>query len=107
MPEKKLTDTRQTEKDVQISTADGTLTKYMCPTDPKKLFEYRLDDARLHKFRQAMSMFQGTHNFHNYTISRSFKDPAAKRYMNDIKVFKPCNVINKHLNDEWVFFVGE
>jgi tRNA pseudouridine38-40 synthase len=87
-PEKKWTHSRQTEKDIQISTEDGTLTKYMAPTDPKKLFGYRVEDARLSKFRQAMSMFQGTHNFHNYTIARSFKEPAAKRYMIDIKVFE-------------------
>lgn len=91
-PEKKWTHTRQTEKDVQISTEDGTLIKYMAPTDPKKLFDYRVENERLNKFCQAMSMFQGTHNFHNYTIARSFHEPAAKRYMIDINVSEPMMI---------------
>ncbi|KAG1078465.1 hypothetical protein G6F42_024248 [Rhizopus arrhizus] len=61
----------------------------MKPTESAKLLAYRVDQERFSKFKQAMQMFKGTHNFHNYTIARSFKDQAANRFMIDINVDDP------------------
>lgn len=74
------------DKDYMIKTDNGSVTKYMTPTDPNILKEFRVDKERLDKFKQAMSLFKGTHNFHNYTIAKSFKDPSCKRFMIDISV---------------------
>lgn len=83
---RKWTDQPTTSRDVKILTEDGTLVKYMTPTDPKKLASFRVNPEKLNKFKEAMGMFQGTHNFHNYTVARSFQDRAAQRFMIDINV---------------------
>jgi tRNA pseudouridine38-40 synthase len=85
----KWTETPTTDRDVKILTEDGTLVRYMTPTDPKTLVSFRVNQDKLNKFKEAMVMFQGTHNFHNYTIARRFQDRAAQRFMIDIKVEDP------------------
>lgn len=91
-PNKEWTTEPQSEQDIQIATADSTLTRYMKPTDPAKLLAYRVDQERFAMFKRAMQMFKGTHNFHNYTIARSFKDRAANRFMIDINVDEPTMI---------------
>ncbi|GAN04410.1 pseudouridylate synthase [Mucor ambiguus] len=88
-PNKEWTTEPQSEHDIQIATEDSTLTRFMKPTDPTKLLAYRVDQERFSKFKRAMLMFNGTHNFHNYTIARSFNDQAANRFMIDINVDEP------------------
>ncbi|KAG2215738.1 hypothetical protein INT46_003950 [Mucor plumbeus] len=88
-PNKEWTVEPQSDKDIQIATEDRTLTRYMKPTNSIKLLAYRVDQDRFSKFKQAMHMFKGTHNFHNYTIARSFKDQAANRFIIDINVDDP------------------
>ncbi|KAI8374771.1 pseudouridine synthase [Blakeslea trispora] len=96
--DKKWTSTPQTNEDIQISTSDGAVQKYMKPTDPRLLSNYRVSQARFGRFREAMSYFVGTHNFHNYTIARSFQDKSSNRYIIDIKVEEPM-IIN---GTEWI-----
>ncbi|KAL9558987.1 hypothetical protein MBANPS3_000642 [Mucor bainieri] len=91
-PNKEWTTEPQSKHDIQIATEDSTLTRFMKPTDPAKLLAYRVDQERFSTFQRAMHMFNGTHNFHNYTIARSFKDPAANRFMIDIHVAKPMTI---------------
>ncbi|CEP15398.1 hypothetical protein [Parasitella parasitica] len=88
-PNKIWTNEPQSDNDVKIATGDGTLIRYIKPTDPSRLLAYRVDQERFSKFRKAMQMFKGTHNFHNYTIGRSFADQAANRFMIDICVDEP------------------
>ncbi|KAI5968101.1 PUS1 [Candida margitis] len=59
---------------------------------------YRISPARLDRFRSTMQQYKGTHNFHNFTIGKSFKDTSSKRYIIDTSVSDPF-VIN---NTEWV-----
>jgi tRNA pseudouridine38-40 synthase len=47
---------------------------------------YRISDARLQRVRDAFGAYEGTHNFHNFTVGKSSRDPSAKRY---IMSFKP------------------
>jgi tRNA pseudouridine38-40 synthase len=47
---------------------------------------YRISDARLQCVRDAFQAYEGTHNFHNFTVGKSSRDPSAKRY---IMSFKP------------------
>ncbi|KAL6454094.1 PUS1 tRNA pseudouridine synthase 1 [Candida maltosa Xu316] len=51
--------------------------------------EYRVSQTRLDEFRQAMKQYEGTHNFHNFTIGKPFKDTSAKRYMISTNVSDP------------------
>lgn len=40
---------------------------------------YRISPARLARVSAALSLFVGTRNFHNYTVTKSFSDPSARR----------------------------
>lgn len=42
---------------------------------------YRVTPARLHKLQEALDLYKGTHNFHNYTVLKSATDPSAKRHI--------------------------
>lgn len=43
--------------------------------------EWRIPEARLKRVQQAFATYKGTHNFHNYTVRKSFRDPSAKRHI--------------------------
>ncbi|KAK5659512.1 hypothetical protein OQA88_714 [Cercophora sp. LCS_1] len=60
---------------------------------------YRVTPARLAKFQEALDLYHGTHNFHNYTILKSFKDASANRHIKSFKIdTKPI-----HIGDtEWL-----
>ncbi|KAK3357907.1 pseudouridine synthase [Lasiosphaeria hispida] len=60
---------------------------------------YRVTPARLQRLQQAMDLYLGTHNFHNYTVLKSAKDPSAQRHIKSFKVDpKPI-----HMGDtEWL-----
>lgn len=47
---------------------------------------YRVTPARIQQLQDALSMYVGTNNFHNYTIQKTFKDPSAKRYIRSFVV---------------------
>ncbi|KAG5419861.1 PUS1 [Candida metapsilosis] len=59
---------------------------------------YRISPTRLNRFKSAMQQYKGTHNFHNFTIGKSYKDTSSKRYIIDTTVSDPF-VIN---NTEWI-----
>lgn len=50
---------------------------------------YRISNERLELVRKALSIYVGSHNFHNFTNGKSYKDPSAKRYMKSFKVSEP------------------
>jgi tRNA pseudouridine38-40 synthase len=58
---------------------------------------YRISKEKLDLMRGAMNIYLGHHNFHNFTLGKSFKDASASRYMKDITVSEPF-VIDK---TEW------
>ncbi|ODV73254.1 pseudouridine synthase PUS1 [Cyberlindnera jadinii NRRL Y-1542] len=60
--------------------------------------QYRISTEKLEMMREAMSMYLGHHNFHNFTIGKGFKDASASRFMKEISVSDPF-VIDQ---TEWV-----
>lgn len=50
---------------------------------------YRISKERLDLFRQAMKQYEGTNNFHNFTLGKHYKDASAKRFMKDTSVSEP------------------
>lgn len=58
---------------------------------------FRLSETKLNLMRDAMNVYIGHHNFHNFTLGKEFKDPSASRYMKEITVSDPF-VID---NTEW------
>lgn len=61
---------------------------------------YRIPNHRLSQFRSAMEQYQGTHNFHNFTIGKSFKDQLAQRYIISTKVSDPFVI--EGTDTEWI-----
>ncbi|CAK7271247.1 tRNA pseudouridine synthase 1 [Sporothrix epigloea] len=47
---------------------------------------YRITPARLQQLQNALSQYEGTHNFHNYTVQKSFHDASAKRHIKSFVV---------------------
>ncbi|KAL2194681.1 pseudouridine synthase [Corynascus similis CBS 632.67] len=47
---------------------------------------YRVSSARVKRLQQALDLYLGTRNFHNYTIMKSHKDPSAKRHIKSFQV---------------------
>lgn len=47
---------------------------------------YRVTPSRIQQLQDALDMYKGTNNFHNYTIQKTFKDPSAKRHIRSFEV---------------------
>lgn len=48
--------------------------------------QYRAPAEHIQRVQALLSSFEGTHNFHNYTVARDFRDRAAQRYMIKLEV---------------------
>lgn len=60
---------------------------------------YRISPSRLDRLQAALDCFLGTHNFHNYTVQKSFKDPSAKRLIKSFVVNREPIIIG---DTEWL-----
>lgn len=47
---------------------------------------WRITPERLSRMRDALSKYDGVHNYHNYTVQKNFKDPSAKRVIKSFVV---------------------
>ena len=95
-PPKPMKPSRELPTDIRIASPDNDRSEVAGYIEPSSREEfthknnnYRIDLRRYEKFKQAMEMFKGTHNFHNYTIARAYKDPSAHRHMMNIHVNEP------------------
>ncbi|CAK9440041.1 uncharacterized protein LODBEIA_P41410 [Lodderomyces beijingensis] len=50
---------------------------------------YRISHHRLEAFKLAMAQYQGTHNFHNFTVGKPHHDTSARRYIISTDVSDP------------------
>lgn len=60
---------------------------------------YRIQPSRLKRVREAFALYEGTRNFHNYTIQKQFSDPSAKRVIKSFTVNPEPILIN---GTEWL-----
>ena len=74
---------------------DGRTYSYMMPTfalaPPESITseDYRITPEIVKEFRDVLSIFKGTHNFHNYTSGKEATDASAKRYIVSIEASDP------------------
>lgn len=54
--------------------------------------------AELNALRAAVKHFEGTHNFHNFTVDKDFRDRSNQRHMKSIQVADPV----VHGETEWI-----
>jgi tRNA pseudouridine38-40 synthase len=50
---------------------------------------WRVDAEPLQRLRMAAQKYEATHNFHNFTVGREFKDRSNFRFMKTITVEDP------------------
>lgn len=76
----------------------GKLVKSIKTVENKRRRSYNVSNERLELFRTAMKQYEGSHNFHNFTLGKTFKDPSARRYMKLTTVSDPFTIEGT----EWV-----
>jgi tRNA pseudouridine38-40 synthase len=101
--EKPMTDEKVNETDILISDNNypNPINKYVARSTPETLATrdaYRATPEQLETFKGVMKKFEGTHNFHNYTVGKGFKERSAHRYMLSIDVSDPIYINNT----EWL-----
>ncbi|OQE42263.1 hypothetical protein PENCOP_c004G02231 [Penicillium coprophilum] len=47
---------------------------------------YRAPASRIARLQECLNRYEGTKNFHNYTIQKTHKDPSAKRHIKSFRV---------------------
>ncbi|ABN66031.2 predicted protein, partial [Scheffersomyces stipitis CBS 6054] len=97
--EEELDDVQNQIQDETVSTKtydeNGSITEFgkiiraIKNIENKRRRAYTVSTERLELFRQAMKQYEGTHNFHNFTIGKAFKDPSSKRFMKETTVSDP------------------
>lgn len=60
--------------------------------------QWRLSSKQLERIRQIFSKYEGSHNFHNYTLGKMFRERSAQRNMLKLTISEP-KIINE---TEWV-----
>lgn len=60
---------------------------------------YRISDSRRKAVQDALNVYLGTINFHNYTVEKGYKDASAKRVIRSFNVGNDPIIIN---NTEWL-----
>ena len=48
--------------------------------------KWRVGSAMLDRLRDFVKRYEGSHNFHNFTVGREFGDRSNSRFMKEIKV---------------------
>ncbi len=88
--------TSHTEEEiVQSSSSDVEKTKLLEIVKRMKIIEnqerrqYRISQERLELVRKALKLYEGGHNFHNFTIGKAYKDPSAQRFMKSLVASEP------------------
>ncbi|KZS90778.1 tRNA pseudouridine synthase [Sistotremastrum niveocremeum HHB9708] len=59
---------------------------------------WRCSSQDVERFRTAVNKYLGSHNFHNFTVGREYKDPSNRRVMKAIEVSDPV----VYGNTEWI-----
>ncbi|TCD67975.1 tRNA pseudouridine synthase 1 [Steccherinum ochraceum] len=57
--------------------------------DLRRKRQWRAGPGDVAKFREFAKKFEGTHNFHNFTVGQDFKDKSCIRFMRSIEVADP------------------
>lgn len=62
--------------------------------DLRRKRQWRASPEDVAKFREFVKKFEGTHNFHNFTVGRDFKDKSCIRFMKTIEVRNRISVFS-------------
>ncbi|KAG5355045.1 tRNA pseudouridine synthase 1 [Yarrowia sp. B02] len=68
---------------------DASMLEKIKLTERRHREEFRISSERLASIREILKIYEGTHNFHNFTLGKSFKDPSAMRTMKSLTCSDP------------------
>jgi tRNA pseudouridine38-40 synthase len=54
--------------------------------------KWRIDGKTMDDIRNVLKAYEGSHNFHNFTVGKDFKERSAQRLMKELEV-RPTRVI--------------
>lgn len=78
--------------------AENALVKTLKEVENAARRKYRAVPERIEALRACLQKYQGVHNFHNFTVGKTFKDPSSTRVMHSLTVSEPFVISNT----EWV-----
>jgi len=55
-------------------------------SDLRRKRNWRISTDQIILLRESIKKFEGTHNFHNFTVGRNFSDRSNQRHMKKIEV---------------------
>ncbi|CDO73347.1 hypothetical protein BN946_scf185008.g110 [Trametes cinnabarina] len=58
--------------------------------DLKRKRAYRITPEQLAALREAAQKYEGSHNFHNFTVGRDFRDRSCQRFLKSIEISDPA-----------------
>lgn len=93
----KFVNTEAEEQDIEEQDLLPTL-KRIKAIENEHRRNYRISELRLEKARQAFKIYEGVHNFHNFTVGKLPSDASATRVMKSLDISEP-KVINR---TEWL-----
>lgn len=77
---------------------EGTSSSESTEDDMARKRKWRCDPEHLDRLRQFVKKYEGSHNFHNFTVGRDFSDRSNTRFMKEIKIQDPV----VHGDTEWI-----
>lgn len=85
---------------------DGTsshLSEFKMSTRYKKS-SYRISQPMLQRIKQSVEKYKGTHNFHNFTVGKEFKERNSIRIIREMSVSDPFIVGSQEgqAGTEWI-----
>ncbi|KAI0704057.1 tRNA pseudouridine synthase [Earliella scabrosa] len=58
--------------------------------DLRRKRAYRITPEQLAALRETAKKFEGSHNFHNFTVGRDFRDRSCQRFLKSIEILDPA-----------------
>lgn len=80
------------------STSTSTSTSITSDADLAEKRRWRVSEDTVTALREFAKKFIGTHNFHNFTVEKDFKDRSSQRFMKSIHIADPV----VHGETEWI-----
>ncbi|PWZ03578.1 pseudouridine synthase, partial [Testicularia cyperi] len=74
----------------------GTTSEFA--TDIKAKKQWRIPAAQVDRIRSIFAKYSGSHNFHNFTVGKEFRDRSNQRFMKELTISDP-KIIN---GTEWL-----
>lgn len=74
---------------VQAQTTQATSETEIAEIEAQSRRDFRADADLLARVKSSFKLYEGSHNFHNFTIGTLYTEPSAERYIYSVKVADP------------------